>query len=59
LWSGLILFPALSWIAIDTYFVFQVRSGIRSGDVLGGTRVWDYKDHHTKFLEQFLKEESA
>lgn len=48
---------SLLWIAIEIYFVRHIRSGLRVGDVLGGTRVFEYKDEHTKFIEQLLKEE--
>lgn len=42
-------------ICVETYFVFRLRSGVRLGDVFSNTRVFDYKDEHTKFIEQFLK----
>lgn len=45
------------WIVMELYFIYNLRSGVRVGDVIAGTRVWDYKDLHTRFLEQFLKEE--
>jgi len=46
-------------IFIEAYFIFAVRSGIRVGDIIGASRVCDYKDEHTKFIEQFLKEEES
>lgn len=58
-WSWLPLLPLFAWIALECYFIFHIRSGIRVGDVLGGTRVADYKDEHTRFIEQFLKEEEV
>ena len=53
----LIVVPVLFALLVETYFIFNVRSGLRVGDVLGNTRVCDYKDEHTKFIEQFLKTE--
>ena len=49
---------ALCAVIVESYFVFAVRSGIRVGDMIGNTRVSDYKDEHTKFIEQFLKEDA-
>ncbi len=46
---------ALLGIAVETYFIFILRSGIRVGDIMGNTRVFDYRDEHTQFIEQFLK----
>jgi uncharacterized RDD family membrane protein YckC len=54
----IILAPALAWIGLETYFIFTLRSGIRIGDIFANTRVYDYKDEHTQFIEQFLKEDS-
>ncbi len=42
-------------VALETYFIFVLRSGIRVGDVVGNTRVFDFRDEHTQFIEQFLK----
>jgi hypothetical protein len=42
-------------IAVETYFIFVLRSGLRVGDVVANTRVFDYRDEHTQFIEQFLK----
>lgn len=58
LWSlaGLIAFFC---IVFETYFIFILRSGIRIGDILAYTRVFDYKDVHTQFIEQFLKKEES
>lgn len=58
-WTGLFLIPVLIWISLEVYFIFHIRSGIRVGDVLGGTRVADYKDEHTRFIEQFLKDDEV
>ena len=59
--SGMIwsLVMVLSFVlgAMEAYFVFILRSGIRVGDILSYTRVFDYKDVHTQFIEQFLKKE--
>lgn len=57
--SLFIWFAMSLWLLMELYFVFNLRSGLRVGDVLAGTRVWDYKDMHTRFLEQFLKEEDG
>jgi uncharacterized RDD family membrane protein YckC len=56
LWS-LVALVALLSAAFETYFVFTLRTGIRIGDILAYTRVFDYKDIHTQFIEQFLKKE--
>jgi hypothetical protein len=53
--SRIALALALAGIAVETYFIFILRSGIRVGDVMGNTRVFDYRDEHTQFIEQFLK----
>lgn len=45
------------WIAAEAYFSRSIKSGLRVGDVLGGTRVFEYKDEHTKFIEQYLLKE--
>ena len=58
-WSWLILAPVIAWVLIESYFIFYIRTGLRIGDVLATTRVNDYKDEHTKFIEQFLKEEEV
>jgi uncharacterized RDD family membrane protein YckC len=50
---------SLTAITAEAYFAFTLRTGIRVGDVLGYTRVFDYKDEHTKFIEQFLKKEEV
>ena len=59
LWTGwaatLLLVFGLAWIGLEIYFIVAIESGLRSGDVLGGTRVADYKDQHTRFVEQYLK----
>jgi uncharacterized RDD family membrane protein YckC len=57
--AALCLLPAVVCLFIESYFIFSVRSGVRVGDIIGSTRVADYKDEHTKFIEQFLKEEEA
>lgn len=41
---------------MELYFLFRLRTGLRVGDVFANTRVFDYKDEHTQFIEQFLKE---
>lgn len=56
LWSVIALICSLG-ILLEGYFVIVLRSGIRVGDILGYTRVFDYKDVHTQFIEQFLKKE--
>ena len=57
-WIFLVL-PALGMTLFESYLIFNVRSGLRVGDILGNTRVADFKDEHTKFIEQFLKEEET
>jgi uncharacterized RDD family membrane protein YckC len=52
----LLIPPAALWLLGETYFIFKLKTGLRIGDVLAGTRVFDYKDEHTQFIEQFLKE---
>jgi len=47
----------LACILFELYCVFEVASGVRVGDIVGATRVFDFKDEHTKFIEQFLKDE--
>jgi hypothetical protein len=54
-----LIVPSILAIVSEAYFIFNVRSGVRVGDILGNTRVYDYKDEHTKFIEQFLKEEES
>lgn len=49
----------LLWLALEGYFTFQVSTGVRVGDVLGYTRVFDYKDAHTQFIEQFLLDDAS
>lgn len=56
LW-GLVGLVSVALLLLESYFVFTLRSGIRVGDVLGYTRVFDFKDIHTQFIEQFLKKE--
>ncbi len=58
-WAWIPMIPVLSWIGLEIYFIFHIRSGLRVGDILGGTRVADFKDEHTRFIEQFLKEEEV
>lgn len=53
--SGVIL--AIIILALETYFVLLVQTGIRIGDVLSTTRVQDYRDQHMRFIEQYLKED--
>lgn len=57
-WGTLMTGFAIAWILLELYFMVVLRSGLRVGDVLGHTRVFDYKDEHTKFIEEFLKEEA-
>jgi len=54
----LYLFTSLTVIllCIETYFVLSVTSGLRVGDILSHSRVFDYKDRHTRFLEKYLSE---
>jgi hypothetical protein len=58
-WGWAVLSPAAFCLLLEAYFIFNVRSGVRVGDILANTRVFDYKDEHTKFIEQFLKEEES
>lgn len=51
-----IMGPAILWIAFEIYFLLTVRSAIRVGDVMGHTRVFDFKDQHTQFMEEYLAE---
>jgi len=55
--SLLVILPLIAYVLLEAYFIFHIRSGLRVGDVLGNTRVADYKDEHTQFIEQFLKED--
>lgn len=63
MWGGFLGFlmvaTGIAWLALETYFTFQVSTGIRVGDVLGYTRVFDYKDTHTQFIEQFLLDDAS
>lgn len=56
IWSLVAIISTAS-LAFEAYFVFTLRSGVRIGDILAYTRVFDYKDVHTQFIEQFLKKE--
>ena len=56
-WGTLLLFPVFLIVGLEVYFIFSLKSGIRFCDVLSATRVADYKDEHTQFIEQFLKED--
>ena len=58
-WVWFFTVPIFVWLGLETYFISNLRTGLRIGDVLGNTRVNDYKDEHTKFIEQFLKEEEV
>lgn len=53
--SGVIL--AIILLALETYFVLLIQTGIRIGDVLSTTKVQDYRDQHMRFIEQYLKED--
>ncbi len=53
--SGVIL--SIILLALETYFVLLIQTGIRIGDVLSTTRVQDYRDQHMRFIEQYLKED--
>ena len=53
--SGVIF--AILLLALETYFVLLIQTGIRIGDVLSTTRVQDYRDQHMRFIEQYLKED--
>ena len=57
LFWGLVGLVCAIGILLESYFILILRSGIRVGDILGYTRVFDYKDIHTQFIEQFLKKE--
>jgi len=50
----ILLAPHFLWLLMESYFIFSVNGGARVGDILAGTRVFEYKDPHTKFVEQFL-----
>jgi uncharacterized RDD family membrane protein YckC len=52
----ILLAPHFIWLLMEGYFIFTIDGGVRAGDILAGTRVFDYKDPHTKFVEQFLSE---
>jgi len=54
---GFLGFISVTALLFESYFVFVLRSGIRVGDILAYTRVYDFKDVHTQFIEQFLKKE--
>lgn len=58
-WGFLLTSTGLAWLALEAYFTFQVSTGVRVGDVLGYTRVFDYKDAHTQFIEQFLLDDAS
>jgi uncharacterized RDD family membrane protein YckC len=47
------------WVTLETYFIFSLRSGIRMGDIFANTRVCDYRDEHTQFIERFLKDSNT
>lgn len=55
-WSFLMI-PVYLGLILEGFFIFRIRSGLRVGDVLSATRVADFKDQHTQFVEQFLKDE--
>jgi len=59
LWGFFFVSTGIFWLALEGYFTFQVSTGIRVGDVLGYTRVFDYKDAHTQFIEQFLLDDAS
>jgi hypothetical protein len=59
IWGFLFVASGVIWLALEGYFTFQVSTGIRVGDVLGYTRVFDYKDMHTQFIEQFLLDDAS
>jgi uncharacterized RDD family membrane protein YckC len=46
-----------SCMIVELYFVRKLKTGVRVGDVLGSTRVFDYKDEHTLFIEQLLRDD--
>jgi len=46
---------AIASLAIEIFFVMTLKSGTRVGDVIGYTRVLEFKDTHTRFLEKYLK----
>ncbi|MEZ4816052.1 MAG: RDD family protein [Bdellovibrionota bacterium] len=54
--SGVIL--AILFLALETYFVLLIQTGIRIGDVLSTTRVQDFRDQHMRFIEQYLKDDA-
>jgi|GEM_PF-1234649 len=51
--KGLLLL-GLAGIIAETYFIFSIQSGLRVGDIVAGTRVFDFKDEHSFFLEKEL-----
>lgn len=56
LWNLITLATGL-FVLLEAYFILILRSGVRIGDILANTRVFDFKDVHTQFIEQFLKKE--
>lgn len=54
--QGLFFIVGLPWCLLESYFIFRLRSGLRIADVFAHTRVFDFKDEHTQFIEQFLRE---
>jgi uncharacterized RDD family membrane protein YckC len=58
-WAWLWLIIGFTLTVFEFYFIVNLRSGIRLGDVIASTRVFDYKDEHTLFIEQFLKDDDA
>ncbi len=59
LFWGLVSLACIVAILLESYFIMTLRSGIRIGDILGYTRVFDFKDIHTQFIEQFLKKDES
>ncbi len=55
---GWLIFTIAALVAgFESYFIYTLKTGVRVGDIVSNTRVFDYKDEHTKFIEQFLKDE--
>lgn len=55
----LMVTPALAMLGLETYFAMAIKGGVRVGDIVSNTRVFEYKDEHTLFIEQFLKADDA
>jgi len=45
-------------IAVEAFFIYRLKTGVRVGDIVSNSRVFDYKDEHTLFIERFLKDDT-